>query len=216
MRELWREQCLALAMAKHPRLGHDSCAAHLPPDCLATIAQTCKAAHAALLRSPYLREIRAKQSGALDGDGTRIDRIEFVRSDDVRYVHGGLGGSWQEPFLLQRGEFCVRICGTRCSARGSSTGLPEGICSLSLFTSRGRSVTYGSPDADATSFSYVAPCGRAICDIVCREARIWPSMSWLHRIEGVRSEATPWISDVGRVLAAFDELSVTCLSRRGG
>ena len=102
------DQTLALAMARHGRLGASSSAASLEADTIEHILAFVREAHKDLLATRRIVSICVKVSRTVG-----INRIEISYSDGTHTAHGGHSGEWQRPLRLQPGEYITSVSGHR-------------------------------------------------------------------------------------------------------
>ena len=101
------DQTLALAMARHGRLGASSSAASLQADTIEHIFAFVREAHKDLLATRRIVSI------CMQLISTGIHRIEISYSDGTHTAHGGHSGEWQRPLRLQPGEYITSVSGAR-------------------------------------------------------------------------------------------------------
>ena len=173
------EQALALAMARHPRLGAASCAAALQADTLALIFGFVQAAHQELVATKRIASIHVRA-------GDLIDRIEIRYSDGTHVAYGGHGGAWLRPMRLQPGEVITGVSGRK----------GDSLDSINFTTSRGL-VTFKGRLNGGAPFSYQIPAGKQLDGLVCHTAT---NGTWLRAVSGVEVTETPWTSSMARLL----------------
>ena len=184
MTSLASKQALALAMARHPRLGAASCAAALEADTLALIFGFVQEAHRELVATKRIASIHVRA-------GDLIDRIEIRYSDGTHLFYGGHGGEWQRPMRLQPGETITGVGGRQ----GGS------LDSIDFTTSRGVTCRFKGRLNGGAPFTYQIPTGMLdglqIDGLVCYVAT---HGTWLRSINGVEVKETPLMSSMARLL----------------
>ena len=103
---LAHQQALALAMARHPRLGASSPASVLNSDLIQLVFSFINAAHHQFTRSKRVVSVAVRT-------GDLVDRIELHYSDGTYFACGGNGGKWRRPLHLNPGEYLVRVDGRK-------------------------------------------------------------------------------------------------------
>ena len=182
MASLATDQALALAMARHPRLGAASPASALGEDTISTIFGFVQEAHRKLMTSKRLVSICVRT-------GDLVDRIEFHYSDGSLRAHGGRGGVWRRPLMLEPGEFITVVSGRK----------GDSLDSIEFSTSRGvtrgfSGILNGGQDEFVESF---AGMGLEISDLFTTRA---PG-GWL-KSASARTQPTLWQSSMARLLLA--------------
>ena len=98
MSSLAVDQILALAMARHARLGAASPASALEEDTMHHILHFVREAHLKLMATKRIVSICVRT-------GDLVDRVEIHYSDGTFRSHGGDGGQWRRPLTLKAGEY---------------------------------------------------------------------------------------------------------------
>ena len=188
MTSLASKQALALAMARHPRLGAASCAAALEADTLALIFGFVQEAHRELVATKRIASIHVRA-------GDLIDRIEIRYSDGTHLFYGGHGGEWQRPMRLQPGEIITGVGGRNSLASSLQ------VNSIDFTTSRGVTCRFKGRLNGGAPFTYQIPTGMLdglqIDGLVCYVAT---HGTWLRSINGVEVKETPLMSSMARLL----------------
>jgi hypothetical protein len=202
MSSLATEQVLALAMARHPRLGVESPAALLTDDTTRVVLRSVQQAHRAVVESKRIFSVCVRTDGL-------VDRVEFHYSDGTRLAYGGHGGHWRKPFNLEIGEYLVCVAGRMGAIGLSSITLLTDRCTPEGDVRRGvKNFTGGLNGSSEVSgdsfFAYHAaarrqhgqPAGKEICALACTTM----PTGWLRSIEGVTSQESIWSTAMARLL----------------
>ena len=185
-RSLACEQTLALAMARHARLGAASSAALLEADTVALIFSFVQEAHEELVATKRIASIHVRAGDVIDG-------IEIRYSDGTHVASGGNGGRWLRPLRLQPGEFITRV--------GGNKGLY--LDSIEFRTSHGAVIRFPGRLSGGVPFVHDIATGHELEHLECLRA---PG-GWLRSIEGLATQETPWTSRMARLLLGHPSAS---------
>ena len=172
------EQVMALAMARHARLGAASPAAVLPADALQIVMRFVQAAHQQLISTPRLIRVYVRT-------GDLVDRVEFHFSDGTVRSHGGRGGHLREPFVLNTGEYITGIAGRA----------GDSLDSISFRTSEGRQHTFAGRLNGGVHFTMSCETGEELAD-----AQFARRSRWLQSVLHIETRRTPWLSNMAKLL----------------
>ena len=185
-RSLACEQTIALAMARHARLGAASSAALLEADTVALIFSFVQEAHEELVATKRIASIHVRAGDVIDG-------IEIRYSDGTHVASGGNGGRWLRPLRLQPGEFITRV--------GGNKGLY--LDSIEFRTSHGAVIRFPGRLSGGVPFVHDIATGHELEHLECLRA---PG-GWLRSIEGLATQETPWTSRMARLLLGHPSAS---------
>jgi len=199
MASLAIEQTLALAMARHARLGAASSAFALEADTLALIFSFVRDAHEKLVATKRIVGICVQTSSHA------VQYIEINYSDGTRTTHGRhvhhlpgtQGGCWQEPLKLQPGEIITRVAG-----RHSDSGH---IDAIEFTTSRGgnRKFVRTTPrdlKPRSSPFGWNVAAGYELADLSCSRATLYGVPGFIESVDALEVVETPWTSRMARLL----------------
>ena len=192
------DQTLALAMARHGRLGASSSAASLEADTIELILAFVREAHKDLLATRRIVSICARVSSL-------VNRIEISYSDGTHTAHGGHIGEWHRPLRLQPGEYITSVSG----ARRRGVLAVYFVYKVDFTTNLGTTHTFVMPSSPSPSpwrpahRPLVLPidADRELEDLVCTCHAAHPHAT-LRSINSLATRETVWTSSMARLLLA--------------
>ena len=173
MGSLATDQALALAMARHNRLGAASPAASLNADTTQLIHSFVRDAHEELVSAKRIVAIYMKT-------GDLVDRVEMHYSDGTHSAHGGMGGRWREPLLLKPDEYITRVSGKK----------GDSLDSICFTTNKQDSHVFAGRLNGGRRFGWKMPPNHELVDISGRQHQ--HHNRWLRSVEGFDSNVSPW------------------------
>ena len=185
------DQTLALAMARHGRLGASSSAASLQADTIEHIFAFVREAHKDLLATRRIVSICVQLII------TGIHRIEISYSDGTHTAHGGHSGEWQRPLRLQPGEYITSVSGRRRGVLAVYF-----VYKVDFTTNLGATHTFVMPSPiDHLAAPFVLPidADRELEDLVCTRHA---GHVTLRSIKSLATRETVWTSSMAQLLLA--------------
>lgn len=178
------EQVLALAMARHERLGAESLARHLDVDALECVLHFVRAAHEHLASTKRVVSICVRT-------GHLVDRVELHKSDGTFEAAGGHGGRWRRPKVLQLGEYITGIGGRK----------GDGLDSVWFRTSLGNIYAFTGGANGGLPFSFTVPNDHEVQAFNATSGGLAVN-GMLLSIDNVESRVSPWSSAMAKLLLA--------------
>ena len=185
---LAREQILALAMARHARLGAASRAKCLNADALSHVHKYVCEAHQELASTKRISKICVKT-------GDVVDRIEIHFSDGAFISSGGGGGEWRLPATLEVGEYITGIGGRK----------GDSLDAIYFTTNLGRAHNFAGRINGGRVFHMPIEPGHELISLTASSP---PGRTWLKSILGYKTVSSPWTSPMARLLLAVPNRAI--------
>ena len=182
------EQVLALAMARHARLGAESTAKCLDADAFQVVWKWVHAAHQKLASTTRIVKICVKA-------GDIVDRIELHRSDGSFLSRGGDGGEWLLPATLEIGEYIIGVGGRKGG----------GLDAVYFTTNFGRAFNFAGRFNGGRIFH--TPRIEPGFELSTLQTESPPGHDWLLDVV-TYSQPSPWVSPMAKLLLAHPNRSV--------
>ena len=173
-----REQILALAMARHTRLGAASKAKCLNADALSHVHKCVCEAHQELAATKRISKICVRT-------GNVVDRVEIHFSDGAFIGSGGGGGEWRLPVTLEIGEYIIGFGGRKGGVLGDSLG------AIYFTTNLGRAHNFAGRFNGGRAFHKLIEPGH---ELISFSASSPPGRTWLTSTIGYNTVSSSWTS----------------------